>query len=228
MTYEWFPKAAYIQSLYRPWSPAAGCPAAEISAVEQTLGLAFPDRLRRFYLAWGKHAQLTQADARLLNPAQVFVQLGALHFCIENQGVGHWAIQLDTLGEADPLVYFGYVDHLDEEGVDHWTPYYPLSSFLDALALGHAFAGGSACGGISAAPLDASQRALLQQHWPPIQFNIAASKLKPRADSIWRIHGSPGLALEQGVTGELWAAAGDILSLDRLQQLLKLNWKTRW
>src|SRR5262245_37002738 len=109
MTYQWSDKSAFIQSLFRPRTPADGYDEAEIVAAERALGVALPAILRNFYKSWGRHREMTQTIEVLLTLSELRIFSGGLLFCVENQGMGYWAIPIESLRDEDPLVCYGSV-----------------------------------------------------------------------------------------------------------------------
>jgi hypothetical protein len=172
---------------------------------------------------------MTQSRERLLEPGAWLVQSEALLFCQENQGVGYWAIPLNQLGDDDPLVCFGESPDPGQAGeVGPWQMWYHLSVFLDALILGHAFAGGAVHGGLSAERLESSRQKILEQQWPSITIVAAPWGLWPKPGDQWTLWGHSGQILDLDSSGRLWVAVRTPAGLEQIRSALNLTWHDFW
>ncbi|WNV90599.1 hypothetical protein [Umezawaea sp. Da 62-37] len=98
----------FIRDFAATWSvplgPDDGDDEAELDAAEARLGLELPRAVREAYRLFGRRADLTRNQDRLLAPGKLFVDRGTLVFREENQGAAHWGLPLELLDHDDPPV----------------------------------------------------------------------------------------------------------------------------
>jgi len=100
-----------IREIYDlPNKNSFGFSAAEISALEDRLGITLPKELKNYYLTFGKNKSINQAHNRLLSPAKEvgFSKDRYLLFFEENQSVAVWGIKEEDLKLPDPPVWANY------------------------------------------------------------------------------------------------------------------------
>ncbi|MGP4026229.1 hypothetical protein [Actinomadura sp. 3N407] len=100
----------YIRGFAATWrsplTPQDGTPEAELTAVEEDLGVLLPAALREAYTLFGRRTDLHSNMHALLSPDRFYVddRKEALVFREENQGVASWGILLTDLDDDDPPV----------------------------------------------------------------------------------------------------------------------------
>ncbi|WP_262403276.1 hypothetical protein [Actinomadura sp. CNU-125] len=104
---------AFVRRFAREWRtplvPGDGCEASELARAEGRLGLALPAAMREAYALFGRRADLTSRQDRLLAPEKLRVDDGMLVYRVENQHVVEWGVPLSRLADDDPPVCFrGY------------------------------------------------------------------------------------------------------------------------
>lgn len=128
----------------RPLADGDGVPADELAEAESRLGVPLPAALREAYLLFGRRADLTAAQDRLLAPGQLRIGDGdgdsdsdagaVLVFRVENQHNASWGVPLEAGAAADsddPPALLGIGDG--------WLPYADrLSLALVEMALSEA------------------------------------------------------------------------------------------
>jgi hypothetical protein len=231
MPFMWSEHASHVTSLYRPWRPGDGYPAEVILKAEASLGIRLPKTLCAFYQSWGAREDLTQIRDTLLAPQELTFHSDALVFCTENQSVLYWAILQQSLAEDNPPVHFAEVtwgQSNDQPEIGPWQMSHErVSDFLDALAYGHAFAGGALHGGRSHEPVDERRVELLQQNWQQVKIRSVRWGFipDPVAERSWPLYIRDGQAIDW-----FWhfsAAVHAPNDLDEIAQILGLTWAVK-
>jgi hypothetical protein len=237
MELDWSTQSPHIRSLYHPWQPGDGWDEATIQAVEARLGLRLPNPLRRFYLAYGRRRDLTQANHPMLDPDELVVRADTLIFCVENQAVVYWGIQCEALEADDPpvVVTWSGPSGWDVESELNWeSSRAHLSGFLDDLLYLHA--------GVYKAMTDWDAPSPPEQHIAWLEENWSKARVGPlfygvdapesAIDSTW-----PPLYVRDGQAfcwhpgnngrGIYWLAAREAEALDEISQRFQIKWRTR-
>lgn len=234
MDLDWSDQSPHIRTLYRPWQPGDGYEEADVAPAETRCGARLPATLRRFYATWGRRQDLTQLQEHLLAPDQWVVHSGALIFCVENQGVTYWAVQLHALAQLDPPVVIAEAGpelalrEVTTELV--WHPSHQhASDFLDDLTYMHAFAGGALHGAESPrVQPDPQALARLERDWRTARLTqmFQSHSVEPIE---WR--GPPVYVRDDHALWwfQQWSAvSGSEGALDEIARELDLGWETRW
>lgn len=115
-------------------SPQDGCTDADVTAVEDRLGISLPDALRDYYAVAGRHPELMglsgdEHTLRVTAPGQLGVEDGHLVLCGENRWPAQWSVRPDDVGWPDPRVH-----GRSEPGGTWYSASRRLSSFLINVA----------------------------------------------------------------------------------------------
>jgi hypothetical protein len=234
MDLDWSEQSPHIRSLYSSWQPGDGYDEEAIASAEARCRVQLPAILRAFYATWGRRRDLTQMNEHLLAPDEWVVHSNALLFCVENQSCAYWALPLESLVEAVPPVVVaeaGPEMSVWEVTADLvWrTSHRRVSTFLDDLTYLHAFSGGAVHGAQSGRvrPLP-EQTEWLERDWLKATVTPLFQLREPEATDWW---GSPlyvrdGQALDW--FDRFFAVADCAESLDRIAQVLAIDWEKRW
>lgn len=95
----------FIEQWHGPLGDGAGYTVEEVAAVEQDLGLRFPEALREWYLAAGRWYYGLQVQDYQLELDELDVEEGVLVFQVENQEVCVWSVHEADFAQPDPPVY---------------------------------------------------------------------------------------------------------------------------
>jgi hypothetical protein len=234
MDLDWSEQSPHIRTLYRPWQQGDGYEEGDLATAETRCGVRLSTTLRGFYATWGQRQDLTQLQERLLAPDKWVVHSGALIFCVENQGVAYWAVQLGALAQLDPPVVIaeaGSAMALREVTTELvWHPSHQhVSNFLDDLTYMHAFAGGALHGAESPrVKPDPQLLARLERDWRKARVTqmFQSHSVEP---IDWR--GPPVYVRDDHALWwfQQWSAvAGSEEALDEIARELDLGWEKRW
>jgi hypothetical protein len=101
--------ASFVAGWYQPLTERDGYEADELDSAERRLGVRMPLALREWYALAGKRPDIWSQQDHLLAPSELQIVDNALVFCVENQAVVRWAIELSELENADPpIVVLGH------------------------------------------------------------------------------------------------------------------------
>ncbi len=242
MELDWSAQSPHIRSLYHPWQPGDGWDEATIQAAETRLGLRLPTPLRRFYLAYGRRRDLTQANHLMLDPDKLVVRADTLIFCVENQAILYWGVQREALEEDDPPIVvtesgpFGW--KVDSEL--NWKPSHThVSGFLDDLTYSHAFGSSvhGAATGFDVPLLSEHHIAWLEENWSkatvgPLFYGVIAQDSD--IDSTWPpLYVRDGQAFCQfygysGLGPKCCLASREAEALDEIRHRFQITWARHW
>jgi hypothetical protein len=123
----WLFIEGYAAAWLTPLTPADGYGPGELVDAEARLGIRLPTAVREAYQLFGRRADLTRTQDRLLEPSQLRFDVTGelLVFRVENQWVCEWGVRVGDVDPIDPPVMF-WVDDLTDAG---WRP------FLDRFSL---------------------------------------------------------------------------------------------
>lgn len=236
MNLDWSEQSPHIRSLFRPWQDGDGYDEDALQLAESRLGLQLPGILRSFYLTWGKRKDMTNLNHWLQSPEKLVVKSDALIFCVENQGIEYWGIQVDMLGDVNPPVVIAEAG--PEMSVWQATSelawilsHEHVSSFLDDLIYMHAFAGGALHGAHAGhQAIEPRQFEWLEKHWrkanaPRLFHGLRyGTPEESRLGSPLYIRDAQALFWFQDFS----AVARDAETLDEIAQKLGITWAKRW
>lgn len=188
--------------------------AEDIRRGEELLGRPFPKALRDYYCFAGHREPFNRTQDRLLAPAAVFREAGALVFYEENQRVNLWGILDADLDLDDPPVRSAW-----NEAQLMWEPDHDrLSDFFTTMAYWQA-----ACGALPNLALgraDVGLLTLVGRHWPEVG--------KPGERWGVRIFSSDGqvvcVLLSPDPECRVHAAGRTPAELRAIQKLLTVHW----
>jgi hypothetical protein len=153
---------AYRDVIGRLFGRPRGETAAEVRRGEELLGRPFPRVLREYYLFAGHREPCNRTQDRLLAPAAVFREAGALVFYEENQRVNLWGLLDADLDREDPPVHSAW-----NEPPLRWEPDHDrLSDFFTTMAYWQAANG--ALPNLALGRGDAGLLSLVGRHWPEV------------------------------------------------------------
>ena len=229
MSYQWSRNAEHIQSLFRPWKIGDGWDETSVENAERMLSVRFPTILRNFYLSWGKRTDYNRSNDVLLDPNETFEHFGHLVFCIENQAVNFWGVPIHQVDEPDPPVNYIYNEETDTE----WKPSHnQLSSFLDALFYGHAFAKGAVHGASVRVPEEKwnTIEDLVRRHYTELQLEATPWGLRPSEEfDHWILYIRPGIAIDINSRSiGLFTSARTSEAIRDLGNLIGIRWEEVW
>jgi len=101
----WEKLSAFVAQWHGPLGEEAGYSAEELKAVEQELGIAFPEALREWYALAGRWYYGLQVQDYQLELDELDVDEGILVFQVENQEVCVWSVHEADFAQPDPPVY---------------------------------------------------------------------------------------------------------------------------
>jgi hypothetical protein len=104
-----------------PLAEDDGCPAADLDAAEDRLGLRLPAALREAYRLFGRRDDLTANQDVLLSPGRLHLDGEVLVFRVENQAVVRWGVPVSDPEEADPPVLVRA--SLADRSAERWEPW---------------------------------------------------------------------------------------------------------
>lgn len=167
---------------------------------------------------------MTQQCELLLAPNELHFRRDALMFCVENQGVGHWGITRESLGNDDPPVVWAFNDDRNlplEETHEH------VSDFLDAFTYAHALAEGASHGGYASNTCTEELRGRIRGHWKYVEIrSLPWGVAVWPAGRVWPLYTGDGIVLN--CLGWLAVASNSAEKLDEVEKMLEITWKKRW
>jgi hypothetical protein len=152
----------YRDVIGRLFGRPRGEPEEEVGRGEALLGRPFPRALREYYLFAVHREPFNSTQDRLLAPAALFREAGALVFYEENQRVNLWGIFDTNLDLEDPPVHSAW-----NEQPLRWEPDHDcLSDFFTTMAYWQAANG--ALPNLALGRGDAGLLPLAGRHWPEV------------------------------------------------------------
>lgn len=212
---EWF-----AREWLTPLRDGDGCPAGEVAAAEDRLGLRLPASLAAFYRLLGRRRDLTSSQDTLIALNSLVVVDGALVYRIEAQACASWGVRVSDLGLADPPAVFC-------EGYGDGRPWHAfLRSFSLAaveLVLSETLFGGAG-GHADNRALDEGDSVRLEGLYERLPFPDYPAWWQPEARQAVRWFGGPDLLLREDSRTWLWVLARNAAVLDRTRDALPGDW----
>lgn len=208
----WSRHRAFINHWYSPFSEYAGVSEAELIRAEERLGIKLPKALREFYLLLGRRKDITSNQNCLLKPDQLLIDNDLLIFYVENQAVVRWGVRLPDMGLDDPPVMLDdYLGEVIQEN-DAFTEFV-LQMIIHETVLTSPHSASAAINRFVSQQVEQYYERLgfPDWHWPvyPTRFNGDKDTIVIVNSTEW-----------------IWVAARHQSALNRIDQLLKVEWNT--
>jgi hypothetical protein len=206
---------ALLDQVLVAWFPsstdAAGVRTSELDLAEERLGLKLPRSLREWFERFGARKEVWSLQDRLLAPDAFSVEGGVLVFCVENQGVVFWGIELPDLDAEDPPVVVS-----DASRAGNWiVESESTSAFAIQSALCNAKWSPALSCSADGPATDETLRAIEGRY----------ARL-PLADMHWparptRLYGEEDLIIESQAETWLWVSARTSRAFSEAEQILR-------
>jgi hypothetical protein len=195
-----------------------GVGASELRLAEQRLGLSLPAAFREWYERYAARENVWSLQDTLRTPHQLNVEHGALVFCVENQSVVQWGIQLEELTREDPPVVVS-----DPAGGTTWLVESPSTS---------AFAATFAVMNVkwSEAVRYRANGAGTAEAFVAIEERYSRLPFQDLNWPAWptRFYGSDDLVLETHADSWIWASARSRSALAELDAIVRAAGMDAW
>lgn len=209
----------YAAAWLTPLTPADGYGPSELAGAEDRLRIRLPTAVREAYRLFGRRADLTRTQDRLLEPSELhFDETGELLvFRVENQSVSKWGVRVSDVDPIDPPVMF-WVDDLADAG---WR------AFLDRFSLAcveMVLSESMLCNDVSASrELDDDAVGVLERRFDRLPFPDYPLWAKPDGPPMRWFSDGEVLLCDYSRTW-LWVHARTVDALDRVQAVLPGTW----